>query len=372
MNPRLIPVPIPLILLATSCFLATAFPQSALAERIRKDDADGDGFVTRSEFKGPPPLFQRLDVNGDGRLSPDEIDAAGKQRSPGASNTGGSGDPFDQSKGAPPPRKISDSVVLTRAVVYGSGGGKPLLMDTLKPKEASKPLAAIVFIHGGGWQSGSREQPLLGQLMPYAEAGFFCASIDYRLTGEAIYPAQIEDCKAAIRHLRANAKAYGIDPDRMAVWGSSAGGHLAALVGTTADIAELEGSGGNPGVSSRVAAVVDWFGPTDLGLSYAGHLSPASPEGKLLGGDFPNDKDRIQRANPIAYASADDPPFLILHGDADTVVPPLMGQRLHDALLAKGVSSTYRLFPGEKHGGFRDPVAGQMTREFLAKVLLGK
>jgi acetyl esterase/lipase len=139
-------------------------------------------------------------------------------------------------------------------------------MHIIRPKLTSsvaKPMPVIVWIHGGAWIGGNKDSgiPLL---LPFAKRGYLGASISYRFSKEAKFPAQIEDCKCAIRFLRAKAKEFNIDPERIGVWGASAGGHLSAMLGTAGDVKELEGSGGWEGFSSRVSAVCDWFGPSDL------------------------------------------------------------------------------------------------------------
>ena len=145
-----------------------------------------------------------------------------------------------------------------RDLVYARAGAKDLLLDLYLPEGAPRPLPLVVWIHGGGWRNGAKEQTPARRLV---ERGYAVASINYRLSGEAIFPAQIHDCKAAVRWLRANAAKYGLDAGRVAAWGSSAGGHLVALLGTSGGIMELEGGLGNADQSSRVQAVVDFFGP---------------------------------------------------------------------------------------------------------------
>src|SRR5262249_27571146 len=148
-----------------------------------------------------------------------------------------------------------------------------------------------------------------------------------RFSQDAIWPAQIYDCKAAVRFLRANAAKYNLDPDHIGVGGDSAGGHLAAVLGTTGDVGELEGGLGNPGGSSRVQAVLDWSGPTDftqiaqqsLPNSVLKHDAPNSPEARLLGGPIEEKKELARTANPLTYIDKKTPPFLIMHGDADRV-----------------------------------------------------
>jgi acetyl esterase/lipase len=181
------------------------------------------------------------------------------------------------------------------------------------------------------------------------------ASIDYRLSQEAIFPAQIEDCKAAIRWLRANASHYNSDPDHLGAWGESAGGHLSALLGTAAGVAAWDRRGGNREHSSRVQAVCDWFGPSDLlqmGVMKGGfdHNAPDAPEALLIGGPVQENKDRADRANPITYITPETPPFYIMHGGQDDVVPVGQSELLHRALVDAGLDSTLMIIPGMGHG----------------------
>lgn len=211
--------------------------------------------------------------------------------------------------------------------------------------------------------------------MEYLKSGYAGASINYRLSHHAIFPAQIEDVKAAVRWLRANAETYRFDPDRFAAWGASAGGHLVTMLGTAGDIEEFE-VGEDLEVSSRVQAVVDYFGPTDFiqmdayrlpdGLV---HDAPDSPESKLVGGPIQEYKDRVVRANPITYVSKDDPPILIIHGDQDKLVPYQQSVLLKDALEKVGVPVTLYNVVGEGHGGFKDPKVPELTKAFLEKHL---
>ena len=166
------------------------------------------------------------------------------------------------------------------------------------------------------------------------------ASINYRLSQHAIFPAQIEDCKAAIRWLRANAAKYHLDADRIGVWGASAGGHLVAMLGTTGSVKELEGKGGNLDQSSRVQCVVDWFGPSDLPTMGGSHDDPGSPESRLIGGPVQENKEKARKASPLTYVSKDSAPFLIMHGDQDNVVPPGQSELLAEALKKAGVEVT--------------------------------
>ncbi len=198
------------------------------------------------------------------------------------------------------------------------------------------PFPIIVHVHGGGWRTGDKADPraLLG-ITALIHAGYAVASINYRLSSEAKFPAQIQDVKAAVRWLRANAKAYQLDADKIGAVGESAGGHLVALLGTSSEIPELEGLElGNEGFSSRVQAVVDLFGPIDFLPN--GELSGDEInklETKLLGQPLYKRPDLVRKANPITYISSDDPPFLIMHGTHDRLVPPQQSKEFYDALV---------------------------------------
>jgi acetyl esterase/lipase len=271
-------------------------------------------------------------------------------------------------------RVIPDDLELLRDVEFGKGGERTLKLDILRPKKApAEPMPVIVYIHGGAWRAGSKND-MPGLCFPLAREGYLCASVEYRLSQEAIFPAQIEDCKCAIRFLRANAKQYGVNPDRIGVWGHSAGGHLVALLGTAGDVKELEGKGGWPDQSSRVQAVVDCFGPTDFTQMGNGpqiaHNTPNSPESLLIGGPVQENKDKAAKANPITYVTKDDPPFLIMHGDKDPLVPLSQSEILSEALKKAGVDATLHVVKGGGHG-FGGREIDEMTKAFFDKHLKG-
>jgi acetyl esterase/lipase len=274
---------------------------------------------------------------------------------------------------------VPDDVRLVRNIVFGRGGVRDLKMHVVLPKiRSDQPMPAYVWIHGGAWRAGSKEGGIR-QIIPLVREGFVGATIEYRLSDEAIFPAQIEDCKCAIRYLRANAKEYNIDADRIAVGGSSAGGHLAALVGTSGDVEELEGNGGWKDQSSRVQAVIDLFGPTDFKQfvttpGYESHANPDSPESQLLGGEVLKLPNEVKRVNPITYVDADDPPFLIIHGRNDRTVPANQSESLHKALRAANVQSHLHIIEGAGHGGpeFARPEIRDMQKGFLLRTLQGR
>lgn len=220
-----------------------------------------------------------------------------------------------------------------------------LRLDLFRAKgrpEAKLPV--VVYIHGGGWDSRSRKdiRPLCLKL---AQRGYLSASIDYRLSQQAAFPAQIRDCKAAIQWLRMHAADYGGDSERIGVWGESAGGHLAALLGTSGSAAELEPVDCPSTASSRVAAVADCSGPADLVLLQR-FITKQRPKvslvERLIGGSPDARLDAYRRASPITYVSPDDPPFLILHGEQDDMVPIGQSRMLYDALTSAGVEVSFR------------------------------
>src|SRR3984957_17629211 len=217
-------------------------------------------------------------------------------------------------------KEFTSDIVERRSLAYVMHGGLSQTLDLYSPKKARK-VPLIVWIHGGGFLFGTKGGfPVEPVPLHLLLEGYAIASINYRLSPEAVFPAQLEDCKAAIRWLRAHADEIGIDPNRIGVWGASAGGNLAALVGTTGGVSDFEG-GENLGYSSRVQAVYDFFGPTDFLQMDANRLSdgqthnaPDSPESKLVGGPIQDNPDKVRRVNPITYVTRNAPPFLIVHG----------------------------------------------------------
>jgi len=273
-------------------------------------------------------------------------------------------------------RSMPDARIL-RDLEYVPAGHERNKLDLYLPKQAGKEtpdkLPLIIWIHGGAWRAGSKGNCPATRFL---RKGYAVASINYRLSQHAIFPAQIEDCKAAVRWLRANSNQYGLETNRIGVWGSSAGGHLVALLGTTGDVKEFD-KGGNLNVSSRVQAVCDYFGPTDFTKisnfpSSIRHDAPDSPESKLLGGPIQQNKEACQRANPITYVTKDDPPFLIVHGDQDHTVPHNQSQLLYEALTKAGVQVKFHTVEGAGHGRFKSPEVNKMVDDFFDRHLKGK
>ena len=263
-----------------------------------------------------------------------------------------------------PPTLCSGELEMTAGLRYAETHDSNLL-DLYVPADGG-PCPLIVWVHGGGWQAGSRNlgRALLERLTRQSDRGYAFASIDYRLSGDAIFPAQINDVKAALRWLRANAETLGIDPTRIAVMGSSAGGHLVSLTGTSGGVADLEDlDQGNEEESSTVQAVIDCYGPTtfsemDSQLADNGcprnaqrHSQPDSPESRVLGceGGLATCPEDVMRADPITYIDATDPPFLIGHGTEDCTVPPGQSRDLHAALMAAGVPTDLHIIEMSGH-----------------------
>lgn len=275
---------------------------------------------------------------------------------------------------SPAAQRIPADVAVHRDIEYVENGHERHRLDLYLPKrgDASRPL--IVFIHGGGWRQGNKNGAIL---IPLMQRGYACAAINYRLSHHAVFPAQIEDCKAAIRWLRAHSSEYGYNGRKIGVWGTSAGGHLVALLGTSGDVADFETVGEFNNVSSRVQAVCDFFGPTNFltmdaqagGRGKFLHSAADSPESKLIGGPIQDRPDETRRASPLEYVSADDPPFYIVHGDADPLVPVEQSRSLKAALDRVGVSATLRVVEGAGHGRFRDPAIGDSVVEFFGRTL---
>jgi acetyl esterase/lipase len=282
---------------------------------------------------------------------------------------------FTVASAQPPPPQLPAGFTAKRDVEYVPGGGTRRMLDVYFAAESRKPLPLVVWIHGGGWRNGSKDRT---PALPLLADGFAVASVTYRFSQDAPFPAQIEDCKAAIRWLRAHAKELNIDPARIGVWGSSAGGHLVAMLGTAGEMNDWD-KGDNLSESSRVQAVCDWFGPAELLTmgaqsgpdSRIQHDSPDSPEARLVGGALQENKDKARAASPLSYVSADDPPFLIMHGDRDLLVPHQQSVDFQSALKRVGVVSTRRTLEGSGHGdgGFRNPEAIAAVRDFFVRTL---
>ncbi len=237
-------------------------------------------------------------------------------------------------------------------------------LDIYIPQSFDGIMPCLVWIHGGAWQYGSKDG-LAPEIDTILHHGYIVVSIGYRLSSEDIFPAQIYDCKTAIRYLKENSIEYNIDTSRIAVAGASAGGHLAALLGTSSNIPELEDkSQGSESASSRVHAVIDFYGPTDFLImdmlpdvppdscgDSMKHLVSDSPESLLLGCNITECPDKVKLANPMTYISKEDPPFLIFHGTFDCVVTPKSSIEFKKQIKEKGIPVNLHLLPHAGHGG---------------------
>lgn len=280
----------------------------------------------------------------------------------------------------PPGSVGTDAVRRIAGVPYAATpvGVRPRELDLYLPATGG-PAPLVVFVHGGGWRLGSRRMagPAYAGLSPtpferVAQTGLAVASVDYRLSGEARWPAPLHDVKAAVRWLRSRAGELGVDPDRIAAWGESSGGHLAALLGLTGTAdGDLEGEVGVRGPSSAVCAVAAWYPPTDLvALPADNGADPTvadSREALLLGGPLPAVPDLARQASPICHVSADAPPFLLLHGRADRLIACRQSERLRDALVAAGAAVDLELYDGADHMWLGAPtVAGAALERTIA------
>ncbi len=332
-----------------SFFRETAFGES---------DATWDEGDSCDEFPQPNAnLFDRGDTNRDGFILLPE-DTVYRNRKPIQDTVAHQGP------------QLPEGFKFNPDITYATINGRQLRLDLYAPQvKPHQPMPVVMWIHGGGWKGGSKDNPR--RALPILERGYILVSVEYRLSGEAIFPAAIADCKAAIRWVRANAKVQGMDPDRIGVWGSSAGGHLVALLGTAGGVTEWDAiHDENTGFSSQPNAVCDWFGPTDLLRmndfpSGIDHDAADSPESLFIGAPIQTVPEKSQRANPINYISGETPPFLIMHGDNDLSVCYNQSELLHAALQKAGVKSTLYKVVGGGHG-FRN--ARNDTPESLFKM----
>ena len=271
-----------------------------------------------------------------------------------------------------------DDVVVIPNLTYATVGDVKLQLDLARPAQGDGPFPLLVFVHGGGWQGGNRHA-FRSQMEAAARQGYVAATVSYRLTQAdpktgkpaAPFPAQIHDCKAAVRWLRAHAAEYRINPDRVGAIGASAGGHLSLLLGLASPQDGLEGDLGHPEQSSRVQAVVNIFGPTDLPVIYKSTPAVVGMLKALCDGTPETAAETYASASPNHWVSADDPPILTLHGDADDLVPVEQARLLDEKLKAAGVEHQLIILEGQGHGfqGEAGVRSVQATWEFLDKHL---
>lgn len=263
---------------------------------------------------------------------------------------------------------------------YVTGGHERQRLDLYLPASGDAPRPLVVFVHGGGWLMGSKSDSpkALGKLL---ERGYVVASVGYRLSQHARFPAQIEDVEAAVRWLRAHADEYHLDPAHVGAVGPSAGGHLVALLGATGRMREFD-VGEHLDQSSEVQAVVDYYGPTDFSQMQAHmlpnapvrHDTPDSAEARLIGGavEDPANRVAVERSSPLHWLGADAPPFLIFHGDRDDVVPYQQSELLYAALVKLHVPVRFVTVHGAAHGWlFPTDQLGDMVADFFEHYLRG-
>ena len=273
----------------------------------------------------------------------------------------------------PPPLTFADGVTATFDIPYATlPGFRPLTLDLYTPRAQAVAAPMVVFVHGGSWNNGDSRTARAFNDFPRALAalaaqGYVVASINYRLSQEARFPAALQDVKSSIRWMRSHAANFNGDPTRLAVWGTSSGGQLAAMAGVTCGVPrfEPEGEVTRDAPSNCAEAVIDWYGPTDLGALAADNGKPASEgftsasagtsaEGRYLGCEPAACAPGVVKlASPLAFVSENAPPFLIQHGAADTEVSPKQAQKLYDALKAKGVPVQIAIYPEVGHQFFR-------------------
>lgn len=258
---------------------------------------------------------------------------------------------------------------VVRNLIYKRVDGRNLQLDIYSPKSITHPLPVVLWIHGHRWSYGSKKQR---PPVNFVAQGYIVVCLDYRLSGEAPFPAAIEDCKAAVRWLRANATTYHIDSDHIGAGGHSAGGHLAALLGTSGGVASLEGGGDNLNFSSRIQAVCDLSGPTDILRLYesvayatggAGLRAKTSVE-QFLGGSGEEIKEKAIAASPITYVSRDDAAFLLIHGENDRSIPVNQSEVFVSKLKAAGVDATLETAQGRGHSVGGPNFAGEIISFF--------
>jgi acetyl esterase/lipase len=245
--------------------------------------------------------------------------------------------------------EVPGDIQLDRDIVFTTINGQELKLDIAYPKDTGKTRPAIVYIHGGGFEMGDKPTD---QAVFFSKNGFVGIAIQYRLSSVAKFPAAVHDCKTAIRWVRANAKRYGVDPDRIGVIGESAGGYLVAMMGTSGGDSYLEGDGPYREYSSKVQAVVDLFGPIDFGSMKD---APTGPVAKFLGKTAEEAPELVKKANPITYVDAGDPPTLMIHGEKDDLVPLQQSELLYAALNKAGVHAKVAGVKNAGHGFSASP-----------------
>lgn len=254
-------------------------------------------------------------------------------------------------------------VEIERDVVFGTGGGRELRCNIYHPPQPGPERPAVLLIHGGGWARGDRSQ-LHGYGILVGRLGYVCVATEYRLSGEATWPAQLHDVKAALRWLRANAGRLGVDPQKIAVWGNSAGGHLALMLAGTQDAPDLEGDGGNAGAGTAVAACVAFYAPSQLYVPD----QPLHDELRHLFGRHAG-PEVARRASPVEYAAKSFPPTVLFTGNKDELVPYEASFRMYRALTDAGARAELHVYDGAPHAFDAIPEFGRQCATIAAMFL---
>jgi acetyl esterase/lipase len=355
-----------LLLMGPSC-LAQQAP-----ERFRRLDRNGDNRLTRDEVSGP--VFDELDADHNNSVTVKEAIEWARRDGNGTGQRSSSAPPVrPQPGGTSRSQSLLNGFRVERNVAYANTENAHQRLDLFVPESADDQtrFPVVIYVHGGGWEGGNRDggQQFIAPILRTRR--YAVATIDYRLSGEAIWPAQIHDCKAAVRWIRANAKRWGCDEDKIAVLGTSAGGHLASMLGVTNDVPEFEGSvGPHVAVSSKVSCVIDFYGPSDLVVLGSPLGEAPSPISRLLGGSVSRRSDAARAASPVNHASDKSAPFLIIHGDRDSTVPLTQSELLHRALLNADAESYMTVVINGQHGYFGKPEVDQRCVDFLDRYLL--
>ncbi|MEN3940592.1 alpha/beta hydrolase fold domain-containing protein [Prosthecobacter sp. SYSU 5D2] len=356
---------LPAFLLICLSFAAPAQQSPAPAERLARMftqlDANRDGKLSKEELpERMRPNFERLDTDKDGFISKAEhLAVAAGRASTGRPQQG--------------PRPVPAGVEARLDLPYAENENPRQKLDLYLPKErkADKPLPVIVFIHGGGWRNGDKAGGI-GNLGRFVASGDYAGvSVGYRLTGEAQWPAQIHDCKAAIRWIKAHAEEHGLDATKIGVWGTSAGGHLVSMLGTSGDVKELEGTlGKHLDQDSQVTCVANYYGPENF-ITMVRQPSTIDrsqgrdyPEALLLGGPVPEREAVAREASPVTHVSAGDAAFFTAHGTKDPVVPYAQGEEIHAALTKAGVPSILQEMTNGGHGFRSEELDGRLKQFF--------
>ncbi|MEO6052396.1 MAG: alpha/beta hydrolase [Chthoniobacterales bacterium] len=253
-------------------------------------------------------------------------------------------------------------------IPYANYGDRELVLDVHRPEHFTGKLPVILIVAGGAWRSGRKDSTPVR----YAKRGFAMVGICYRGSAEVKAPGNVHDCKAAIRWIRANAEKYGFDTENIGAFGTSAGGHLVALLGSTPGVAELEGEGGNPGFSTKLHAICDVCGPCDLTKlpEYrAEYPSLDEATSEYLGGPVEEHMELARLVSPLFYVSKDTPVTFLMHGDIDTSVPLQESYTYHDALKKAGVEVSLRVLPGIGHGDIDWDVEDENIQSFFERTL---